>query len=906
MKAEGVNVKTTMAAIVGFACLSAMSDVVFNEDFSQRSVDPSMTKRMAKHWSSCEYVCGNGTVNPLAYSYIYGKYRYSSELPYSDVSQIQDGWIMGGSARQNWVPGFFATTNSPAELPGDTDRPFAALSIGPGANYYESRVMQSIGNSFSNGTVRYTIDFRAPCRWYRKGDGVAPMIRFYPATRQMLACPDLTDGSGDSPCGFGMNGTSAGSAAFITDAYPLYIYGSGDSTSSIRGKDFGKATPLHWYRFAVDVNLDANLCSGTVRDLGDRVPDWNTTGAQIGSWQDSPLYRVLTDATGPLEGICIYNGGISSDGNSVVTNMGCFKNISVSWKAPGTPDFKPCYSNDFAVRRSCVLSQPNGAQYTHTPSGKTWDTNVVANYETFNAWGAASDERQLFSRASSNSGGRITGTDRYPVGIDGWRRLNPASGGDATVVSGGGASGKLLRLSSEGGNRFVVCAQTLGETITTGKVKLIATGRVPDGWYWSALSAIYVALGDTALYDADYDTDITQHYNAVLGFKGTINPYSCIPCANVLDRTATGQTGTALTSDNNSPWQQWFKFEIVADLDARTFDCTIQKLGDADHILDTTGETVFSAVGVPFFNNLNEIGSFTLMGYGMAKSTTWGQAVVFDAVDVWKDVGTVNEKRIYYNDFDRRERVVSTPQPDDDLADMAGLASTDGWWKRGGAFKLHSLGGNAFVSASADRDTVCAAVRSLGVAMQSDTVTVSADMRPPSKWQWLGTRDASIAVGDDSFLGGQFDGLDFLSSAAMRFGFDSGTDTVGEYGTSISRTLGIYAFGGNGKTASSIVVDATHWYRFAATANMKSHTWQLAVYDMGTQQPAANDAVGSPAAVLEGLPLGGSCTELTALAISASGLEGDAPWLGGNDPGLVLIDNITVVRQPSGMIIVIR
>ena len=192
--------------VIPLACLVWLpmsADVMFVENFAQRLVDPSMTKRMANHWSSCEYVCGNGTINPLAYSYTYGKYRYSPELPYSDASQIQDGWIMGGIEGQNWVPGFFATTNSPSELPGDTDLPFAALSIGGGANYYESRVMQSIGNSFSNGTVRYTIDCRAPCRWYRKGDGVAPMIRFYPATRQMLACPDLTHGSGDSPCGFG-------------------------------------------------------------------------------------------------------------------------------------------------------------------------------------------------------------------------------------------------------------------------------------------------------------------------------------------------------------------------------------------------------------------------------------------------------------------------------------------------------------------------------------------------------------------------------------------------------------------------------------------------------------------------------------------------------------------------------
>ena len=90
--------KSIMVAVIGIVGFSAAADM-FVEDFAQRSVDPSMTKRMANHWSSCEYVCGSGTVNPLAYSYIYGSYRYSPELPYSDPSQIQDGWIMGGVSR---------------------------------------------------------------------------------------------------------------------------------------------------------------------------------------------------------------------------------------------------------------------------------------------------------------------------------------------------------------------------------------------------------------------------------------------------------------------------------------------------------------------------------------------------------------------------------------------------------------------------------------------------------------------------------------------------------------------------------------------------------------------------------------------------------------------------------------
>ena len=71
--------------VIPLACLVWLpmsADVMFVENFAQRLVDPSMTKRMENHWSSCEYVCGNGTINPLAYSSTYGKYRYSPELPY--------------------------------------------------------------------------------------------------------------------------------------------------------------------------------------------------------------------------------------------------------------------------------------------------------------------------------------------------------------------------------------------------------------------------------------------------------------------------------------------------------------------------------------------------------------------------------------------------------------------------------------------------------------------------------------------------------------------------------------------------------------------------------------------------------------------------------------------------------
>ena len=894
--------KTIMAAIVGISGLSAMSAVVFKEDFAQRSVDPSMSRRMANHWSSCEYVSGSGTVNPLAYSYIYGTYRYSPELPYSDVSQIQDGWIMGGTSSRSWVPGFFTTTNSSDELPGDTDRPFAALSIGGGATYYESRVMQPIGNSFSNGTVRYTIDFRAPGRWYREGYGVAPMIRFYPATRQMLACPDLTTGPTphEAPCGFGMNGASEGPAAFISDVYAFLLCGSGDPTPAIQGRTFGNAAPLHWYRFAVDVDLDGNKCSGIVRDLGDRVPDWNTAGTQIGSWEDAPFYRALTGETGPIEGICIYNGGISSDGNSVVTNMGCFKNISVAWKAPGMMNFKPCYSNDFVVRRSCVISQPNGELFSHAASGESWTTNTLSSYESFGYNDDDANTRHIVN-INTAAGSGIAGTDRFPVGLDGWRRLNAASQANATVVAGGGASGNLLRFNApSSGNPFIVCGQTLGETITSGKVRLSVVGRTPDAWFWDVLSAVYVALGDANLYDATYAADITMRYNGVLGFLGTINPYSCIPCVNVLDRMDTGVSGAAIASDC---WARWFKFTMTADLDARTLDCEIVRLAD-NNILATTGDTVFSQTGVPFLNDLSDVGSFALMGYGIGVG--WISGVIFDAIEVWKDVGTANEKRIYYNDFDRRERVIATSQSDDNLADAAGLAATDGWWMRSGSFKVHALDENAFVSAEAARGAAGVAVRPCGAVMKNESITISADIRPPAKWQWLGARDASVAFGGDSFLRGQYDGTDFLSAAAMRFGFDSGNDATGAYGTSQSRTVELYATGGGGRTVSPLLVDVTHWYRFAATANMSDRTWKLAVYDMGTAQPEANAAVGAPVTVLEGLSLGGTDAELTAFAISAAGLEGDAPWFGGGDPGFALVDNVTLDRNPFGMKLIFR
>ncbi len=897
--------KKSMLVAIGFASASVLTaSPTFTEDFASRTNDAAALRRASKHWTSCAYTLGSGTVNPLAYSYIYGTYRYSPALPYSNAGQIQDGWVMGGVQGLHWVPGFFATTNAAAELPGDTGRPFAALSIGGGDSYWESRVMQPIGNSFSNGTVRYTIDFRAPSRWYRKGNGVAPMMRFYPATRQMLSCPDMTQGNGDSPCGFGMNGSSIGSAGYITDAYPLVIYGSGDSTSAIQGRDFGKAVALHWYRFSVDVNLDANTFSGTVGDLGDRVPDWGTAGTQVGTWADLPFWRVLTADTGPLEGLCIYNGGIFSSGNSVVTNMGCFKNISVAWKSPGATGFQPCYSNDFVVRRSCVVAPPNGESFARTASGAAWTTNSYTRYESF-SWNVAStDARHIVNNAPGTSGGTLPGTDRYPVGIDGWRRLNSASGGYATVVAGGGASGNLLRLDSEtSGNKFVICAQTLGESITSGKVRFTAVGRTPNGWYWGALSALYVALGDSDLCEATYTTDITQHYNGVVGFKGTTgSPQTCTPCVNILDNTATGQTGTALAGKWDSTW---YKFALTADLDNNTMDCSIIKLKD-NNILATEGDDVYSATGVPFLNNLNDIGSFALMGYGMGKG--WDGSIVFDAIEVWKDVGTAGETRIYYNDFDRRERVVSTPQPDDDLADFAGLAATDGWWKNGGNFKVGGLSGNAFASATANAAAgINTAVKSFACPPVR-TFSVRVDIRPPQKWQWNGARDASFAVGGDSFARGHFSGSDFLASAAIRLGFDdAGGANVN--GTSQCRTLGIYAKGAAGKvTASGVAVDSTHWYRFAAVGNIAGRTYRFAVYDMGATQPGlTSEPSAAPVATFSGLSFASAAdAEVSSLALCVAGTDADSPWFGVEDPGCALFDNIVVDAQPSPFFLIIR
>ena len=92
------------------------------------------------------------------------------------------------------------------------------------------------------------------------------------------------------------------------------------------------------------------------------------------------------------------------------------------------------------------------------------------------------------------------GNSRQPIGLAGWRRANTgeAKAGIVTYPDGG----VVLQASvPNGGCGYVDITQTLGETITSGKVRYTFDFRTPDKWWWN-YHGVYGVLGTADYWGA--------------------------------------------------------------------------------------------------------------------------------------------------------------------------------------------------------------------------------------------------------------------------------------------------------------------------------------------------------------------------------------------------------------------
>jgi len=863
-----------MALAAVFLTLSVYSETVYQNDFSLRSsAKPTPAKGPQVRY---DYTAGR----PLAFSYGKSNLIYTENLPWSNPSTMQDGWIHG--AYGTWHPGSYVTNN----VDSDTSRPFAAFDINDDKTNWKGLLYQPIDNSFSNGTLTCWIDMRVPTSWGISGE--SPLLRFFPAYRTFLENPDGLSNAFTYPAVCGIQGkTAARFFGFATTS-------TGAANLSGAFYNQGVVPAGKWVRFRMEVNLDTKGSSCSVWTLGDAVPTWDEPVTDEGLHESGRyLYRFPTAERGPVEGIGLYVAGVTSKGD--IRKMPAFTNIRIDWQAPGSAIPQPCYSNNFVTSWKRRLTAGTVAHAYDAVSPHVVTNSyapAVVGHMTFN------DGSATLTPAPSNA---------RTIGMDGWSRCDNNGG---TVYAAGTVqltNTNFLKMcartsgGSTAGYRYAVVCQTLGEKITSGKVRLSVDGRTPTKWYWDTKS-LSVALGSDDVYSTATTQNYTSYFAAQIGVTSSgreSNPYP-------IYHSADGQQTIGTT---NVEFRTWQRYVITVDLDRKTYDWAIYDIGGGVANRPNPETPVASGTGVSFEHDVSDVASFVLLGYGFASTDNFNGQILFDNIQVWKnwDDTTQTGDLIYYNDFEIRKRIVSSDERRLTGKSNVLLTECDGWVRRGACDGAVAIVGDANPAATLEGERESLAFHDLGThwaASATRQMTVRVDVRPPNYWYGTGRKRAMAVIGGASAAqGNALDGADPLAKAAIRFGFapaSADADGCGRYAT-----IAACAANGAADAVADFAVNKSAWYRFVVRTKPANGTYDLDVYQQGTH-PAVSDANGMLVASFRGLAYAdGADGDLSAIGIASGGVHGFAPW-DAEDPGCALFDNIVVDRQPYGTSINIR
>ena len=777
--------------------------------------------------------------------------------PYTDGSQIQDGWALANMGSSYVM--------APACVASDGGNQFF-MQQGEGAAR-ASCATHPIGNDFTNGVIRISVDMRAPAAWPADGATarVAPLYK-----SQMNA---LNWGAYyQTPVAFGMIWR-----ANKSETVPFLLSARSEGGSA-KGNDLNVSMGQDWHRFVVDIDLDAKRAACSVYSLGADHPAPETAGTLAASISDLYFFSPLTAARGAVSGIGIYTDTTSAAADDAA-NSACFDNLSVAWKAPGTSDFLPCYENDFTTRRVRTVcpAGTTSAAYTATATLENDDfTGYVANTKLI-----PDSDRSLKNVAPQ------------PTGVDNWRRINDDGLGDAIVAdSKEQYYGAVLVMQSS--QTFVCASQPLGEEITSGKVRMTADLCRPGQWHWRYRTAA-IEMGTTSFASTLYgDFSLNRIGEVGVGATSTDSETAAYPL--YLD-----DTGTHYMTTTNCPGRTWWRVVRTADIDSQTYDFEIYALVNGA----TNEPPVVSVTGVKFKQEVRSIGSFALLAYGSGNEGS--KAILFDNIKVWKDADTAQETLIYSNDFSTRRRRVDVARAD--IAPVIDRADSgvDGWTRRNNglaaAFVQSAENPALAIAGATDHAYV---FHPFGTTVRSGTVRFRVDLRPATKWRhWNLTCGGKVMLGDDTFLQGNRNASDvFGSHCSVDFGLDGAAGAADACG--LVQGSKPYAMAGATKQ-SDAALDTTHWYRFCVKAPLAGGTYSVDVYDMGSEHPVPETPDGALVRRFSDLAYcnGGPALGISGFALAGYFVPGYSAW-DPEDPDALLFDNIRVETVPSGAMIILR
>ena len=918
------------------------------------------------------------------YEELSSRAAYYSDTVYASRPSI-DGWVMPFFNYSNayilyeaYGSGRYVKTDDAFKL-----TPYLLLDNGNGCFAWEygtttrraGVVLNSLHNEFTNGQLRIQVDMRAPDRWSDKGGN--SYVRIFPVfdkymdilawngswcdkDQSTLATCSYTN-SPVTPGKFGIRSTgseitSSSDESLFTRSFPqLYDRGnySGNTMNSQIGNNYSTEFN-YWFRFITTYNLETAKFNITLYRIKNSVghPTFDTemsgnnilaTSSRSGRvWQNCETNvagAVVTDISalfrekGGISGIGI--DGIGSYQGTTIANKVLVDNIRVSWKAPEADDFEVCYENDFSTRRYRTLSHPRRTTTaSYAPATVTTNTSSTCTYPISSDLEAS---RMLPTLQSPNDGVQ-------PVGFDGWRVLpyadqngSPAGchpgvlsyGGNAYDV--GGVGGEMLTFGNQGS--WGLIGQTLGATYTSGKVRLVADVRLPLGglntWYENTRRAA-IGLGSTALYTANRD-QLGANLAAGVGYLRKVETVEGVKVTNDvpyrLGASISAEKPSFVFEDNPTIPEKatWYRYDITADIGAKTYDATITPIGTASVTpsFALTNDAIYTVTGVPFATNVSDIGSFYLryFGYGSAKEASYiNRRVCVDNIRVYhiappeEEGGEEVSTLVYSNTFDKRTRSTGL-----DYTRAAGYIADqydrddgpDGWIRRNvtGAAgydmtaTVRSDAGNQYLAfgLSEAEGTRVQVSHTFGQYLKR-AFRFRVDVRPPEAW---GRKNGFVMFGLGSSQMEQTEIAVTAFDTARQAAFGISNTVVSTYGAYYNPTMAAFAVGGDGPSlvGTAEQFDPSHWYRFAVTVRPELGTYSVRVFDMGDTHPECDGATGGTfVAEQKDIPFLNEIGEegIGAFYIHSYGARG-TPDNTGVDAGNVMVDNIVVETIPGAL-----
>ena len=933
--------------MIGSIILASATTLLYQNDFSTRtSAEP-----LGSAWAVYKYDKGG----PVAYDYSattsfnYYKDVYPWQGTASGTVPIsqQDGWV---KARSGYVDinrhvlnhiGSYVTDEADPALVlsnkdfGDSDD---AKALG-----HDAIIYHPLRNIFTNGVLRVQFDIRQPGK--RANNNLYSWLRLC-CDKQIMNRSLLTD---VFPIELGLSAQVL-SGAWLADGWA-------DGKRGFR--NFQKtANDLYWYRYCMTCDLESQTSAFEVYELGESRVDMDVypAGTLVLSMGNLPFVKRLDDTTGGLAGIAIRTAKFTTNGYYGETGYEDemaykYDNIKVAWKKPGTDGFVDCYRNDFAKSMRRSVDERTTTSHTYEQADAARDVTFTYPAQAVRALTDTSITGIPYLPSVYGTKNKV-----HKPGVDGWR----FAGND-------GYTGPIV-VTTNGSNRIglltknLMVLQPMCADVTNGQTRFEYDIRMPRGWNGNS-GYVRPILTSNKGYDEEYNfinyTLVSVGPGATngKGNQNTVVPNRTYSFASSNKGYESGSWNADAFAGKLTPLN-WYRVRIDMNLDTAKYVFSVYDLGSSaptkPEKFDSDGTTnaLYTSENLDLFASKTPtdattnpqlkygkaIGAYGFINwnfandYGVAGEKSSDYAIYVDNIRFFKQNAGDSTKwdLLFQNDFSTSQRkgvarrdlrinpsgYIDHPEHEEDFWACAPTYNN----------AVYVAGEDSVLDTG---DQVFSLVQPLGRAVKSGKLTLQYDMRVPTLWTssmdyfWVQLGGGAMA----SASTWTSPNYRYQNARVIRTGMQMGKS--GSAGT-VDGTTGV-----NNKTAIIAVTrnsnkDVTkavhlsnldqykttdenrygigHWIRMTVDVDVDRKTWSCTAHDMGTEHPTLeSQPVGAD------LLAGAGAQELvydtdepiSHLHIIGGKTPSYAPWRD-DLPGAVLVDNIKVCHDKSGLSVIIR